>query len=98
MWLSRSRTVQAGHAGTRRPASSGERPATSGPTRAWARVHSSISTTATGRLQPRLPARAYPPSMGLSTGSPTWDTVLQIAIAAALLVSIVLLIKNFRGR
>ena len=32
------------------------------------------------------------------TGSGTWDTVLQIAIALALLVSIVLLIRNFRDR
>jgi low affinity Fe/Cu permease len=33
-----------------------------------------------------------------STGSQTWDVVLQIAIALALLVSIVLMIKNYRGR
>jgi LPXTG-motif cell wall-anchored protein len=33
-----------------------------------------------------------------STGSGTWDTVLQIAIAAALLVSILLLIRDYRGR
>jgi low affinity Fe/Cu permease len=32
------------------------------------------------------------------TGSSGWDVVLQIAIAAALLVSVVLLIKNYRGR
>jgi hypothetical protein len=32
------------------------------------------------------------------TGSSALDTVLQIAIAAALLVSIVLLIRNYRGR
>jgi hypothetical protein len=32
------------------------------------------------------------------TGSTTLDVVLQIAIAAALLVSIVLLIRNYRGR
>jgi hypothetical protein len=32
------------------------------------------------------------------TGSGTWDTVLQIAIAVALLISIVLLIRNYRGR
>jgi hypothetical protein len=36
--------------------------------------------------------------MGLSTGSPTWDTVLQIGIALALLLWIVLLIRRFRGR
>lgn len=33
-----------------------------------------------------------------STGSGTWDAVLQIAIAAALLVSILLLIRDYRGR
>jgi LPXTG-motif cell wall-anchored protein len=33
-----------------------------------------------------------------STGSGTWDTVLQLAIAAALLLSIVLLIRDYRGR
>jgi LPXTG-motif cell wall-anchored protein len=33
-----------------------------------------------------------------STGSSTWDTLLQLAIAAALLVSIVLLIRNYRDR
>jgi hypothetical protein len=32
------------------------------------------------------------------TGSSGWDVVLQIAIAVALLVSIVLLIRNYRGR
>jgi hypothetical protein len=32
------------------------------------------------------------------TGSPTLDVVLQIAIALALIVSVVLLIKNFRDR
>jgi hypothetical protein len=32
------------------------------------------------------------------TGSAGWDTVLQIAIAVTLLVSIVLLIRNYRGR
>jgi hypothetical protein len=33
-----------------------------------------------------------------STGSGTWDAVLQIGIATALLVSIVLLIRDYRGR
>jgi LPXTG-motif cell wall-anchored protein len=33
-----------------------------------------------------------------STGSETWDVVLQVGIALALLVSIVLLIKNYRDR
>ena len=32
------------------------------------------------------------------TGSNGLDVVLQIAIAAALLVSVVLLIRNYRGR
>jgi hypothetical protein len=32
------------------------------------------------------------------TGSAGWDLVLQIAIALTLLVSLVLLIKNFRDR
>ncbi|SNR92847.1 hypothetical protein SAMN06272737_1416 [Blastococcus mobilis] len=32
------------------------------------------------------------------TGSAGWDAVLQIAIVLAMLVSIVLLIKNFRDR
>jgi hypothetical protein len=32
------------------------------------------------------------------TGSAAWDVVLQIAIALAMLVLIVLLIKNYRGR
>jgi hypothetical protein len=32
------------------------------------------------------------------TGSAAWDTVLQIALALALLVGIVLMIKNYRDR
>jgi hypothetical protein len=32
------------------------------------------------------------------TGSAGWDAVLQIAIALALLVTIVLMIKNYRDR
>ena len=32
------------------------------------------------------------------TGSTVWDAVLQIAIALALLVGIVLMIKNYRNR
>jgi hypothetical protein len=32
------------------------------------------------------------------TGSAGWDTVLQIAIACTLLVSIALLVRNYRGR
>ena len=34
----------------------------------------------------------------LSTGSPTWDLILEIGIAIALLLTIVLLIRNYRGR
>jgi hypothetical protein len=32
------------------------------------------------------------------TGSAGWDLVLQIAIVVAMLVAIVLMIKNYRGR
>jgi|tagenome__1003787_1003787.scaffolds.fasta_scaffold10858351_1 hypothetical protein len=32
------------------------------------------------------------------TGSAGWDIVLQIAIVLALLISIVLMIKNYRNR
>jgi len=32
------------------------------------------------------------------TGNPTLDVVLEVAIIAALLVGIVLLIRNYRGR
>ncbi len=32
------------------------------------------------------------------TGSETWDLILQVGIALALLVSIILIIKNFRDR
>jgi hypothetical protein len=41
---------------------------------------------------------AYARSMIPGTGSGAWDTVLQIAIALALLVSIVLLVRNYRDR
>ncbi len=41
---------------------------------------------------------AYAPLVIPTTGSTTWDLVLQIAIALALLVSIVLMIRNYRGR
>lgn len=40
----------------------------------------------------------YPRTMIPGTGSGTLDTVLQIAIALALLTSIVLLIRNYRDR
>lgn len=32
------------------------------------------------------------------TGSSGWDTVLQIGIALALLVTIVIMVKNYRDR
>jgi hypothetical protein len=34
----------------------------------------------------------------LSTGSPTWDAILQVGIAVCLVLTIVLLIRNYRGR
>jgi hypothetical protein len=36
--------------------------------------------------------------MGLSTGSPTLDLVLEIGITLALVVWIVVLIRHYRGR
>jgi hypothetical protein len=36
--------------------------------------------------------------MGVSTGSAVWDTVLEIGIAAALLVTLVLLVRDYRNR
>ena len=48
------------------------------------------------RVRRRRPAYAQPMIPG--TGSGALDVVLQIAIAVALLISIVLLIKNLRGR
>jgi LPXTG-motif cell wall-anchored protein len=33
-----------------------------------------------------------------STGSATWDLVLEIGIALALIASLVLLYRNYRGR
>ena len=50
------------------------------------------------RPLPGRPAPAYARRMFPSTGSGTWDVVLEIAIALALLVSIVLMIRNYRGR
>ena len=50
------------------------------------------------REPPRAPRRSYPRTMIPGTGSSTLDVVLQIAIAVALLVSIVLLIRNYRNR
>ena len=43
-------------------------------------------------------APSYPRSMIPGTGSSSLDLVLQVAIIAAMLVGIVLLIKNYRGR
>ncbi len=40
----------------------------------------------------------YAGSVFPSTGSTTWDLVLEIGIALALLVSLVLLYRNYRGR
>ena len=40
----------------------------------------------------------YPRGMPLSTGSATWDTVLQVGIAAAMAVNLVLIIRNYRNR
>ena len=42
--------------------------------------------------------RAYAGCMFPSTGSGTWDLLLQLAVAAVLLVSIVLLIRDYRRR
>jgi hypothetical protein len=36
--------------------------------------------------------------MGLTTGSPTWDTVLQIGIAGMLLVTLVLVGRDYLNR
>ena len=33
-----------------------------------------------------------------STGSGTWDVVVEVGIVLALLVTIVLMIRNYRGR
>ena len=41
---------------------------------------------------------SYAPGMGLSTGSPTWDTVLEIGIAGVLLVTLVLVGRDYRNR
>ena len=36
--------------------------------------------------------------MTLTTGSHTWDVIVQLGIALALLTSAVLLYRNYRGR
>ena len=50
------------------------------------------------RGRPGGGAPAYARRMIPGTGSAVWDTILQIAIVLALLVSLVLLIRNRRGR
>ncbi len=45
----------------------------------------------------RRAAAAYAGGV-ITTGSATWDTVLEIGIALCLLVSLVLLWRNVRGR
>jgi hypothetical protein len=50
------------------------------------------------RTRPAAASRSYARDMGLSTGSPTWDAVLQIGIAGALLVTLVLLARDYRNR
>jgi len=50
---------------------------------------------ARGRRQRTAYARAMGP---LSTGSATWDVILEVAIAVCLVLTIVLLIRNYRGR
>ena len=42
--------------------------------------------------------RAYAPAMSPSTGSAFWDAVLQIGIAAAMVVTLVLLVRDYRNR
>ena len=44
------------------------------------------------------PVRIYPRDMVPGTGSPVLDLVLEAGIIAAMLVTMVLLIKNYRGR
>ena len=41
---------------------------------------------------------AYPEHMFPGTGSSTLDAVLEIGIIVVLLISVVLLIRNYRGR
>ena len=45
-----------------------------------------------------VPRPAYADGMIPGTGSDGWDLVLQIGIVLALLVAIVLMIKNYRDR
>ena len=50
------------------------------------------------RPDARVRRTTYARTMIPGTGSGTWDTILQIAIALALLVTIVILIRNYRDR
>jgi hypothetical protein len=50
------------------------------------------------RTRPAAALRSYARGMGLSTGSPTWDAVLQIGIAGVLLITLVLLVRDYRNR
>jgi hypothetical protein len=50
------------------------------------------------RPTPRAPLPPYARDMIPGTGSATLDVVLEIGIAVALVVLIVLLIRNYRGR
>jgi hypothetical protein len=57
-------------------------------------THDPTVPSAAGR-----PARtAYPRGMPLSTGSATWDTVLQLGIAAAMVANLVLIVRGYRNR
>ena len=64
------------------------------------RDQNSCSRTATTvpSAHPPRPGRSYARPVGLSTGSPTWDAVLQIGIAGVLLVTLVLLVRDYRNR
>ena len=50
------------------------------------------------RAPPPPPQSAYAGGMIPGTGSAGWDAVLQIAIILAMLIAIILMIKNYRDR
>jgi hypothetical protein len=50
------------------------------------------------RPGPEPGIRSYAGGVFPTTGSATWDLVLEIGIALCLLVSLVLLYRNYRGR
>src|SRR3954447_4196696 len=56
------------------------------------------STLARTRGRPPEPVGSYPAPVYPSTGSPTWDLVLEIGIALCLVALLVLLYRNYRGR